>query len=241
MRRPLPTTVAIYTRVSTEEQAASGLGLADQSARCRAYVDALGIAPEGATVKIYTDAGVSAATLERPALAELLGAIRRREVAAVVVLKLDRLTRRLRDLLDMVESFTAAGVALHSVAERIDLGSAMGRMMVSMLGVFAEWEREQIAERTRAAVRAKRHRGEAHGFAPMGYSVVAGRLAEVAEEVAAIDLMRRRRAEGASLRVIAEELAGAQIPTKRGGAWRACTVDAVLKRVERQEREEKRV
>ena len=64
---------------------------------------------------------------------------------------------------------------------------------------------------------------------------------EVAEEVAAIDLMRRRRAEGASLRVIAEELAAAQIPTKRGGAWRACTVDAVLKRVERLEREEQRV
>jgi hypothetical protein len=61
-------------------------------------------------LKVYTDAGVSAATLERPALAELLGAIRRREVAAVVVLKLDRLTRRLRDLLDMVESFTASGV-----------------------------------------------------------------------------------------------------------------------------------
>lgn len=221
--------VATYLRVSSEEQAASGLGLADQGARTRAYVDALGLAV-GAAVESFTDAGESAASLDRPALAVLRARIRRREVSAVVVLKLDRLTRSLRDLLDLVEELTRAGVALHSVTERIDTASSAGRMMLAMLGAVAEWEREQISERTRAAVAAKRRQGLAHGFARYGERVVAGRLESVEGELEVIGRIIRARAAGESLHSIARSLNAEGVPTARGGAWHAATVRGVIAR-----------
>lgn len=229
--------VAVYVRVSTAEQAQSGLGLESQRARCLAYVEALGLA-DGCEVRVFEDAGVSAASVARPALQELLALVRRREVSAVVVLKLDRLTRNIRDLLELVDTMQRSGAALASVSERIDASTATGRLMLQLLGVFAEFEREQIRERTRAAVAQKRARGEAHGFVPLGAREVAGRLQAVSDEIEAIDFMVRRRAEGASLRAIAAELQAAGYQTKRGGKWRACTVDVVLRRVERDRRAE---
>lgn len=229
--------VAVYVRVSTAEQAQSGLGLESQRARCLAYVEALGLA-DGCEVRVFEDAGVSAASVARPALQELLALVRRREVSAVVVLKLDRLTRNIRDLLELVDTMQRSGASLASVSERIDASTATGRLMLQLLGVFAEFEREQIRERTRAAVAQKRARGEAHGFVPFGAREVAGRLQAVSDEIEAIDLMVRRRAEGASLRAIAAELQAEGFKTKRGGQWRACTVDVVLRRVERDRRAE---
>lgn len=229
--------VAIYTRVSTTEQAASGLGLTVQAEKCAAYLTATGLVPAGAEVRVFTDAGLSASSVERPALQELLSLVKSKKVAAVVVLKIDRLSRSLRDLLDLVELFNGRAVAFHAVNERIDTGSPAGRMMLSLLGTFAEFEREQIRERTRAAVAVKRSQGRAHGFTPLGSQAVAGRLQAVAAEVEAIDLMVQRRAQGASLRAIASELATKGYATKKGGEWRACTVDVVLRRVERDRRE----
>jgi len=147
-----------------------------------------------------------------------------------VALKLDRLTRRLRDLLALVDECAKAGTALHAVSERIDTSSAAGRMMLAVLGAAAEWERESIAERTRSAVRVKRARGEAHGFARLGEQDVAGRLEAVADEVATVARIHELRGAGMSLRQIAAELTRAGARTKRGGAWRASTIAAVLER-----------
>jgi len=225
--------VAVYCRCSTDEQAASGLGLESQRARCLAYVEALGLAGDGVEVRVFVDAGYSAGNVNRPAPQELQALMSARRVSALVVAKVDRLSRRLRDLLALVDTMNARGVAFHCVSERIDTSTAMGRAMLSMLGTFAEFEREQVRERTRAAVAAKRARGLSHGFAPLGATSVQGRFEAVASEVAAVDLMIRRRAEGASLREIASELQAAGHQTKRGGQWRACTVDVVLRRVAR--------
>jgi len=222
-------TVAIYVRVSTDEQAASGLGLEAQEARCRAFVLAAGIVGE---VRVYVDAGISGSTTDRPALADLRAAVARREVSAVVVAKIDRLTRRLADLLQLTEAFAARGVAFCSASEQVNTATAAGRMMLSLLGTFAEFERDQTVERTRAAVAAKRARGVGHGYERLGERHgVEGRIEAVEEEEAAIALMVSRRAQGASLRTIAAELTAAGYATKRGGAWRACTVDVVLRRV----------
>lgn len=222
-------TVAVYVRVSTDEQAASGLGLEAQEARCRAFVVAAGLVGD---VRVFVDAGISGATADRPALAELRAAVARREVAAVVVAKIDRLTRRLADLLEITEEFAARGVAFLSATEQVNTGTAAGRMMLSLLGTFAEFERDMICERTKAAVAAKRARGVGHGFERLGETHGEGNRIEAVEtEQAAIALMVARRAEGASLRTIAAELTAAGYATKRGGAWRACTVDVVLRRV----------
>jgi site-specific DNA recombinase len=221
-------TVAIYCRVSTDEQAASGLGLEAQEARCRAFVVAAGL--EG-TVRVFVDAGISGSTTDRPALTELRAAVARKEVAAVVVAKIDRLTRRLADLLELTEAFAAKGVAFLSASEQVNTSTAAGRMMLSLLGTFAEFERDTICERTKSAVAAKRARGVGHGFERLGERHGAdGRIETVEEETAAVEMMVRRRSEGASLRAIAAELTAAGYPTKRGGAWRACTVDVVLRR-----------
>jgi DNA invertase Pin-like site-specific DNA recombinase len=222
--------IAIYLRVSSEEQASSGLGLDDQQTRCAAYVEALGL---GSDVRVFVDAGVSGKTLERPAMAEVLALLRRRALAGVVVLKLDRLTRSLRDLLALVAEIERHGAALHSVTERVDTGSAVGRMLLGVLGSVAEWERETIAERTRAAVRAKRRGGGAHGFAPLGARVEDGKLVPVAEEAEAIAIIRDRHAAGASYRGIAAELRARGLPTARGGKWAPGTVHRVISRLER--------
>lgn len=235
-RAKSPRIVAVYCRVSHEDQAASGLGLESQEARCRAYVDAMGLAENGAEVRLFVDAGISGATMSRPALQELLGLVASRKVEAVIVAKIDRVSRKLRDLLDIVDTLTSKSVAFHCVSERVDTSTAMGRAMLSLLGTFAEFEREQIRERTRSAAAAKRARGEAWGFDPLGAEAVRGRLQAVASEVEAVDLMVRRRAEGASLRQIARELEAGNYETKRGGKWRACTVDVVLRRVERDQK-----
>lgn len=222
--------IAVYLRVSSEEQAQSGLGLDDQRTRCAAYVEALGLASD---VRVFVDAGVSGKTLDRPALSEVLTLLRRRAVAGVVVLKLDRLTRSLRDLLALVAEMERHGAALHSVCERVDTGSAVGRMLLGVLGSVAEWERETIAERTRAAVRAKRRRGDAHGFAPLGARVVDGKLAPVAEEVEALAIIRDRHAADMSYRAITVELRDRGLPTARGGKWAPGTVHLVIARLER--------
>jgi len=222
--------IAIYLRVSSEEQAQSGLGLEDQRTRCAVYVEALGL---GTEVQVFMDAGVSGKPIERPALSELRRLLRRRALAGIVVLKLDRLTRSLRDLLAFVAEVERYGAALHSVTERVDTGSAVGPMLLGVLGSVAEWERETIAERTRAAVRAKRRRSGAHGFAPLGARVVDGKLSPVAEEVEAITLIRKRHAAGASYRAIAKDLRERCLPTARGGQWAPGTVHRVITRLDR--------
>lgn len=229
--RRVPRIVAVYVRVSTAEQAASGLGLQAQLDRCRAYAAALGL-DEGTEVREFVDAGESAGSLDRPALQAMLGEVRARRVAVVVVAKLDRLSRRVSDLLELVAMLDRSGASLASVAERIDAASASGRLMLQLLGSFAEFEREQIRERTRASVAVKRARGEAHGFVPFGSVAVGKRLAPALAEADAIDTMRRLRAEGASLRSIAAELDRLGVPTKRGGVWRPATVLQILRRAD---------
>lgn len=224
-------TIAIYVRCSTTEQALSGLGLADQLARSRAYIDALGIG-EGLPVAVYEDAGESGGSLDRPALAGLREQVRRRSIAAVVVLKLDRLSRSLRDLLELEAECSKVGCGLHSVTERIDTSTPAGKAMFAMLGTFAEFELHMIRDRTRAAIATKRAQGRAHGgerMARLGERFVQGRIEGVAAELAVVTRIMARRADGASLGAIAAELAQDGVPTKRGGRWRACTVQAVVR------------
>lgn len=145
-----------YVRVSTEEQAESALGLEAQRERIRAYCLARGWELAG----MVEDAGVSAATLSRPGMERVRTIMRRKLAHAVVALKLDRLTRSVSDLQELLEEAERSGVALVSVSETLDTGSAAGRLMVHVLGAIAQWERETIAERTTQALRVKRRRGE---------------------------------------------------------------------------------
>lgn len=145
-----------YARVSTEEQAAGGLGLQAQRERIGAYCHARGWHLAG----IVVDAGASGSTLEREGMRRVRAIMQRRLAHAVVALKLDRLTRRVGDLQELLQEADSTGVALVSVSETLDTSSAAGRLMVHVLGAIAQWERETIAERTAQALRVKRNRGE---------------------------------------------------------------------------------
>jgi DNA invertase Pin-like site-specific DNA recombinase len=148
-----------YIRVSTQEQAETTLSLDAQRARIASYCAALG----WAVSDVVSDAGESAKSLQRPGMSELLDRIRKGDVERVVVAKLDRLTRSVRDLCSLVELCADHNVALVSTSETLDTSSAAGRMVVHMLGVVGQWEREAIAERTREALAAKKRRGEPIG------------------------------------------------------------------------------
>jgi len=205
-----------YLRVSTEEQADSGLSLDHQARKCKALAEL----EDWDLVAQIQDAGKSAKTTNRPGLQDLLRLVRGRKVGAVVVYKLDRLTRNLRDLLDLLDVFHRFKVRLVSVSEHIDTESATGRMLVSILGVIAEWERGIIAERTSAALDTLRRNGKQFsGIAPYGWRYQAGEMIEEPAEQATLETIRDLAQQGRSLRKIAHELYRLGIRPRTGKEW----------------------
>jgi DNA invertase Pin-like site-specific DNA recombinase len=222
-----------YVRVSTEEQASSGVSLAAQADKVRAYAALYEIE----LVDVVEDAGQSAKTLGRPGLQLALEAIRDGAADALIVAKLDRLTRSVVDLSTLIHEYfgdrAKHPASLLSVGDQVDTRSAAGRLVLNILMSVSEWEREAIGERTKTALRYKMEQGAHIGAVPYGFERDGTRLAAVEEEAEIIDRIRRLRAEGASLRDIAEALNGDGIRTKRGSAWAANTVKRVLDRAAR--------
>lgn len=221
-----------YCRVSSDEQAREGVSLAAQEARIRAFCAAQGLP----LADVLVDAGQSASTLDRPALRDLLGRIEAGAVGTVVVAKLDRLTRRTRDLLQLVEDvLRPQGVELVSLSEQLDTRTPGGVLMLTMLGAVAQMEREQVGERTRAALAYKRERGERVGTTPLGFRTpTPGAPMEPAEwELEPVRVILARRAAGVPFRAIAAELRMRGERTKRGGRWHASTVRAIWQGRER--------
>jgi site-specific DNA recombinase len=226
----------VYARVSTDRQAESGVSLEDQVARCTARANAEGLD----VLDTIVDDGYSASSLDRPGVQRVLDAIRKRTVDAVVIAKLDRLTRSIRDAADLVALCQKQGVALISLAESLDTSSAMGRMMVNFLAMLAEFERDNTAERTRTALAHKRSRGEKlGGKTPYGYAVeVNGEtrngapikvLVKCAEEQSVLEQMRALQAGGASLEEIAAAVNHSGRRNRDGREWTRQGVWKVLK------------
>jgi site-specific DNA recombinase len=198
------TRAVAYLRVSLEKQAEHGVSLDAQRAKVEAYAALYDIE----LVAIEVDAGESASSLDRPALQRALGMLRSRQADALLVVKLDRLTRSVRDLCELVDGyFRDERRALMSVSESIDTRSAGGRMLLSILTTLAQWERETIGERTSAAMQHKLSRGEyIGGPAPFGYGVANGALVPDADEQRVIEEARELRAAGLPLRGVAAAL-----------------------------------
>ncbi len=155
-----------YVRVSTDEQAREGYGLAAQDQAVRAYCQA----QSWELVEVYTDAGRSGKSLQgREELVRLLDAAQAGRFERVVFWRLDRLGRNLRDLLDVCDQLEKLDIGVVSIQESIDTGTPGGRMMRSVLGALAEFEREAIIERTRAGMAEKKRRGEWVGGVPTGF------------------------------------------------------------------------
>jgi len=183
-----------YIRVSTREQAQEGVSLAAQEERIRAFCTAKG----WDLIRVYRDEGKSGKSLDRPGVQAMIRDLKDDGVDVVVILKLDRLTRSVRDLGALIEDLFG-GVALAAVDGSLDSSTAGGRMVVNLLGTVAQWEREVIAERTKDALTFKRGKGEWVGRIPFGFNVGEdGRLTEDPTAMRAIVAMKRARRRGAS-------------------------------------------
>src|SRR3984957_19395317 len=145
-----------YVRVSTEKQADRGVSLDAQAEK----IKAMAVVHNAELVEIIVDGGESAKSLQRPGMERLLELVDAKKVQAVIIAKLDRLTRSVKDLCELLERFERRGVALVSVAESLDTGSAAGRLVLNIMTAVSQWEREAIGERTRDALSHKRRNGE---------------------------------------------------------------------------------
>jgi DNA invertase Pin-like site-specific DNA recombinase len=207
---------AIYTRKSTEHNLDLEFNSLDaQREACEAYIKSQ--ANEGWRLvrTRYDDGGLSGASLERPALQELLDDVRGGKIDVIVVYKVDRLTRSLADFAKLVELFDQHSVSFVSVTQSFNTTSSMGRLTLNVLLSFAQFEREVIGERVRDKIAASKRKGLwVGGPAPLGYATVNKKLIIVPEEAEIVRTMFRLYLECGSVGALAEELARRNILSK---------------------------
>ena len=223
-----PTRTIAYLRVSTEQQADSGQSLDAQRAKIMLYAEL----HELDLVDVVVDAGASAKTLQRDGLQTALARIESGEADALLVAKLDRLTRSVKDLGELLEgTFGDGGADLLSVAEHIDTRTAAGRLVLNILASVSQWEREAIGERTKTAMAHMRTQGKRVGRIPFGYALDADgvHLVECEREQRALTAMVELRRDGLSCQKIADQL-NAQGDLNRHGEWTYRAVHRLLGR-----------
>lgn len=166
--------VFIYVRVSSQEQAKEGYSIGEQTARLKAYCEA----HKWLILNVYTDGGYSGGNTNRPALQSLINDVKKGFGDAVLVYKLDRLSRSQKDTLELIEDcFLAHGVDFISMSENFDTSTPFGKAMVGILAVFAQLEREQIRERMAMGIDARLKEGKWTGAVPpYGYDYADGML-----------------------------------------------------------------
>lgn len=214
---PSATRAVGYVRVSTDDQAASGLGLEAQTETIKRAAAARG----WELVDVVVDAGVSGKVrpADRPGLGRALAELEAGAADLLVVAKLDRLARSVVGLSELLDLSQRAAWGLVLLDSDVDTSTAGGRMVANVMGVVAQWEREVISERTTAAMAAAKARGTRLGR-PVALPP------ETRQRVA-----RLHRA-GHSLRTIATKLTEAGVPTATGGRWHASTVAGVLRSID---------
>lgn len=222
-----------YCRVSTDQQAQEGVSLAAQEQKIREYCSLMGLE----LVRVEVDDGYSAKTLERPALARALAELDAGNAGAIVVYKLDRLSRSVRDLLALVEErFAEGGCALHVVVERIDTVSPSGRAILAILGALGQLERENTAERVRLGLQFLKANGVVLGALPYGKARAPKgpddrRMPVVASDVEleAVAEAAALFSEGNSLRRIAARMNEGTTKPRRSSRWQPSTVASLLR------------
>lgn len=214
-----------YIRVSTQGQADEGVSLAAQRAKIEAWCSL----NDHELVAVFEDAGISGASMNgRDGLHAALKATGKG--MALVAYSISRLARSTRDMLTIAEQLDRKGADLVSLTEKIDTTTAAGRMVFKMLAVLADFERDQIGERTKMALAHKRAKGEVYAPVPFGFDAIEGRLVEVKRESKIVGDVIRRREAGASLAEIADYLNAQGIAGKRGGRWYPSTVRYLIQR-----------
>ena len=206
---------AIYTRVSTEDQAKEGFSLDAQLKRLEAYCRA-----RGWTVAArYVEEGQSGRTVNRPAYRAMMAAMEDWDL--ILVMKMDRIHRNSVNFTLMMDELRRHGKEFNSLQESFDTTTAMGRFVMDIMQRIAQLESEQIGERVHMGMQKKARDGDLHlGSAhPYGYEYRNGELLVIPQEAAVVEKMFHWREQGLSYQRIADSLNQASVPSKRGGAW----------------------
>lgn len=218
-----------YVRVSTEGQAKEGVSLEAQQAKISAWCITNGYE----LGSIHVDAGLSGGRADnRPALQTALTEACDQK-AALIVYSLSRLARSTRDAIAISERLAKNGADLVSLSEKIDTTSATGKMIFRFLAVLAEFERDQIAERTKGALAHLKSQGKrVSGRLPFGYDLADDRQTLIVnkQEQEGIRQMQALKEEGLSLRRIGRALTERGISSQSGKPWTAQTIKGILLR-----------
>ena len=208
---------AIYTRKSTDEGLEQAFNSLDaQREACAAFIQSQRHEGWLVLAALYDDGGYSGGTLERPALKRLLVDIEAGRIDAVVVYKVDRLTRALSDFAKLVDIFDRRGVSFVSITQQFNTTTSMGRLTLNVLLSFAQFEREVIGERVRDKIAASKKKGMwMGGMPPLGYDVKERKLVVNDAEARTVGDIYRRYLALKSVRALAAELAAAGIRSKR--------------------------
>jgi site-specific DNA recombinase len=237
MTKETPTLPAVgYVRVSTDEQEVS---LKAQQEQIRAQATLKGVK----LLDILVDDAKFSGDMNRDGMKKVLELVQARKVSAVIVTKLDRLTRSTRDMIHLMELFEKKKVALVSIGETLDTKSPTGRFFVRMLANIGELERETIGYRTRTGMQQLKSLGMPVGNAPYGHRrpATSNQGIPLAEklpllvnesEQKVLDMVRELRGENVSLRKIAAELNAAGLRTRKGTEWRFQYVARMVRNME---------
>src|SRR5438552_6033175 len=216
IRRGRALRCAIYTRKSSEEGLEQEFNsLHAQREACEAYIKSQRHEGWVCLAHHYDDGGLSGATMDRPALQQLLVDIQAGKIDAVVTYKVDRLTRSLADFAKIVEIFDARSVSFVSVTQQFNTTTSMGRLTLNVLLSFAQFEREVTGERIRDKIAASKKKGMwMGGLPPLGYECRDHKLIVVDSEADTVQHIFRRYAALGSVRFLQQELDAAGIRSK---------------------------
>jgi site-specific DNA recombinase len=214
--------VGLYLRVSTEEQALTGVSLSAQKQKLEEYCKF----NEWKIVGSYVDAGMSGGTLNRPQLQKLIEDCEKNFLDVLLVYKLDRLSRSLRDIILTIDELRSYGVDFVSLTEQIDTTTPVGKLMFHIIGAFAEFERDIICQRVILGMDQKAKDGHVQYKPPFGYRFEDKRLIVVDDEAEIVRDIYRAYLRGNSTVKISRSL---NLP--RSLVYRILTNETYLGRV----------
>ena len=222
----------VYCRVSTKEQAQSGLSIDEQRERCLAYCEA----SRWEVVEVVTDEAESGKDMQRPGLQKALDVLSKKRANILVFQRLEHLTRSVMDMGIIIDKKKEEGWEIASLEDEIDSTTASGRLGLHVLISVSQWERERAAERTKEALNQKQKKKEkTGGIRPYGYDVVIiddrKKLVENKHEQKILRLIIEMREDGYTLDAIRRELRRRKIKTVKGSTdWKLWTISYLCKR-----------
>lgn len=218
----------IYIRVSTEEQVNEGFSLNAQKEKLTKYAEL----NDWDIFDYYIDDGISGKNIkDRPEINRMLNDIKIGKIKNVLVYKLDRLTRSLYNLMELINLLEIYDCSLNSHTEKLDTSNAVGRMFVKILGTFAEFERENLAERITFGYEQKTKEGNytnTNGVYGYNYIIGEGKLEINQEEAKLVNRIYNLFLANYSMLKISKLFNMEKVPTKRGGKWAPSTIKSIL-------------